>query len=629
MARPRFVRVLFALCLAMVGNTLYADVLAETKTLIRAKHFDAAIERLETLHKTAEGTGASHYLLGSLYWWQGHQGKGIAKPLAELEKAVDLEYPRAMHRLGMLYLAGTKVPQDLTRGFKLLSRAVELGYQLADAQVLQAQADFFDMEEWDACALIDYRRSGELLLSDHWSESIKERAFFCAVAASNLDALEMWRDRGWGLYHRNPWGQSALHVAINARSYLALDWLLKQGVSVDAVDDRGNTPLHLAMALEDLASIEPLLQHKAHWSALNEAGLSPLDVAVGDEVRTYALRRGAASAKKQTKQGPKSIGLIYQKAPRSGVFAGWSPLHVAAWLGKDDVVQALLPSSTLTTIDPEGYTPLMRAACAGHHKIYQNLRKETSKQPIPLDQKVALLWCFADHKWHQEFSQMARNLDTKLIDTDKFLALLRRAAEADFAAEIPLLLASERNDKRLDTVTLKRIVKLNQSDLISQSFALAAPAIQQGVLFDALKYGWRLPTDILKKSAMNGWLDSEFNTPLIASSSAGNVDAVKALIPLSEVDVQNKTGNTALHSAVLANHLESVQALLMSGCDVEVRNEESLTPLMLAVDSADKEIINALVAAGANPNRRDKFGVSVVERARRAERLELENAFAR
>jgi len=628
MAPRRLVSLLFILCLSVAANAATAaasDPLVAAKQLIRAKLFDDAVQLLEILHNDLQGTGESHYLLGSLYWVQGHGGQEVGKSLIEFETAVNLKHAKAMHRLGVLYLVGVEVPQDIARARDLLSEANQLGYRLADAQLLQAQSDFFEMEEWDACALIAYRRDGMLLPTEDWSDAVKKRAFFCAIAASNLRALEIWENEEWGLQWRNRWGQTGLHVAVGAKTYSALEWLLQQGVDVDVADDHGNTPLHLAMALEDRMSIDLLLQHKANWSTPNDAGQVPLEMAMDNGIRHYALSRGARSIKKLARQREKPMILMSLEAPDSGVFAGWPPINVAAWLGNEDVVKALVSTSNLMATDPEGYTPLMRAACAGHHSIYQRLRAAQGEQRLELQHRVQLLRCFSDHKWQGEFHQAASQLDTNLIDSDEFNGLLSLAAEAGFNEELSQLVEGERGTRRVDVATLKHIVQLNNTKLTRQLFALATPTIQQRVLFDALKYGWGMPSDLLQLSVKNKWVDAELDTPLIASSSAGNVEAIAALIPVSEIDAQNKAGNTALHSAVLGNHPAAVQALLQASCDAEIRNEESLTPLMVAVENAGREVVDLLLDAGANLNRRDKFGVSVIDRAEASGRSDLKH----
>lgn len=616
MALPRCLSLVAILCFSVVCNIGSADPLEDARQLIRAKRFNDAVQALEMLHDASLGTGESHYLLGSLYWQQKHEGQTITKALVEFETAVELKHAKAMHRLGLLYLVGVELPQDIALARDLLSQSTQLGYHLADAQLLKAQSDFFDMEEWDPCALIDYRRDAELLSTEDWSESIKKRTFFCAVAASNLSALAIWQEKGWGLNWQNRWGQNGLHVAITAKSHAVLEWLLQQGVAVDVADDRGNTPLHVAVALQDQISIDLLLDHQADWSWRNQANATPLELTSSDALRNYAVDRGANSLAEQTKQRRKRAYFEHGKAAQYGVFAGWPAINVAAWLGKEETVAQLLPRADLAATDPEGYTPLVRAACAGHKSVYQIMQTAGADRFVTPEQTIDLVQCLAANQWREEFSRAARELVTGLMTADEFNALLNLVAEAGFEEDLSKVVKQEGENRRIDVATLKRVVRLNNPDFTRQVFDYALPVIQQRVLFDALKYGWSLPLSLLQLSVENQWIDAELDTPLIASSSAGNVEAIGALIPFSEVDAQNKAGNTALHSAVLADHAPAVQALLQAGCDVEIRNEESLTPLMLAVHHAGEDVINLLIKAGANPDRRDKFGVSVREHAR-------------
>lgn len=629
MGRLRCLAFVLLVCSGMVCHTAGANTLEDAKQLIRAKRFDDAVHVLEILHDASQGTGESHYLLGSLYWLQRHGREEIARPLSQFEKAAELQYAKAMHRLGVLYLVGVEVPQDIARARELLSTANQLGYRLADTQLLHAQSDFFDMEEWDACALIDYQRDGVLLPTDQWSDRTKQRAFFCAVAAGKLRALQIWQSEEWGLQWRNRWGQTGLHVAVGAKTYSTLEWLLQNGMDADVADDRGNTPLHLAMALEDRASIGLLLQHKADWSIPNDAGRVPLEMVGGNETRDYALSRGARSTKKPTRQPNNPMVLKSSEPTDSGIFAGWPPIHVAAWLGKEKVVEKLVAAANLMSTDPEGYTPVMRAACAGNYSIYRILQKALNDQTTHARQSVELLRCFAEHKWALEFEQTARGFDTRSIDDDEFNALLYLAVEARFFDELGALLANETGNRRVNGTTLKRVAQKNNEALTRQLFEFAVPEIQQRVLFDALKYGWDMPSDLLHMSALDNWIDTELDTPLIAASSAGKVDVIRLLAPISEVNAQNKSGNTALHSAVLASNASAVEALLQAACDIEIRNEESLTPLMLAIDTADKGVVDLLVNAGANRNRRDKFGVSVIERIEASGRADLKHLLRR
>lgn len=81
-------------------------------------------------------------------------------------------------------------------------------------------------------------------------------------------------------------------------------------------------------------------------------------------------------------------------------------------------------------------------------------------------------------------------------------------------------------------------------------------------------------------------------------------------------------GCSALHLAVRAGYAETVEVLLQHGCDVDAEDATGNTPLgylIFAHRRADRPALaRRLLAAGADPGRPDRQGVTPLERARRA-----------
>jgi ankyrin repeat protein len=84
-------------------------------------------------------------------------------------------------------------------------------------------------------------------------------------------------------------------------------------------------------------------------------------------------------------------------------------------------------------------------------------------------------------------------------------------------------------------------------------------------------------------------------------------------------------GDTALHVAAAAHHLELCKFVLAQGADVRARNRRGAEPLHYAADGspgvdkwirdAQREVIISLIQNGADPNATDKSGVAALHRA--------------
>lgn len=75
-------------------------------------------------------------------------------------------------------------------------------------------------------------------------------------------------------------GYTLLHAASAYGQIHVMEWLLAQGVPVDAVDCDGDTPLH---HVEDVHAAKVLIEKgKAHPMVVNASGKTPLQVKHGD-----------------------------------------------------------------------------------------------------------------------------------------------------------------------------------------------------------------------------------------------------------------------------------------------------------------------------------------------------------
>ncbi|TPP59183.1 Ankyrin-2 [Fasciola gigantica] len=62
-----------------------------------------------------------------------------------------------------------------------------------------------------------------------------------------------------------------------------------------------------------------------------------------------------------------------------------------------------------------------------------------------------------------------------------------------------------------------------------------------------------------------------------------------------------KKGNTALHIASLAGHIDIVKLLMEYGANVNAQSQNGFTPLYMAAQENHVEVVNHLLNNGANP----------------------------
>lgn len=96
--------------------------------------------------------------------------------------------------------------------------------------------------------------------------------------------------------------------------------------------------------------------------------------------------------------------------------------------------------------------------------------------------------------------------------------------------------------------------------------------------------------------------DKDGDTALMLAAVGNHLDLVKALLkhPNIDLNVQDFDKDTALHFAVIENHPAIVEELLKSdNLDCTLTNDEGMTPLQLAIDNNHLECEQLLRAHGA------------------------------
>jgi ankyrin repeat protein len=90
---------------------------------------------------------------------------------------------------------------------------------------------------------------------------------------------------------------------------------------------------------------------------------------------------------------------------------------------------------------------------------------------------------------------------------------------------------------------------------------------------------------------------------LVDLVKAGDVAGVRASLQARQsADDADREGTSALHWAVLADRTDLVELLLGAGANPNAKNRYGVTPLSVACENGDAAVVEALLKAGSDPN---------------------------
>jgi ankyrin repeat protein len=438
---------------------------------------------------------------------------------------------------------------------------------------------------------------------------------------------------------------------------------------IDQEDEFGNNLLHYAAESGRLEVVRLALEKGALADSLNSFSETPMDVAL----KNNTLEHAAVSAflLEITESDPKDRDYGYLREFWPGdvnktMDFGSTPLHFAAGRGHIGWVEFLIgKGAELEVKDRPGNTPLHKAVEGEHLSVVDILLKrgaevnaldfsENSALHIALGSQKAqemvqkLLENGADPNQKNSFGNTSVHLAVSLEKPiDVFDTLINGGADLNIRNKKgngPLLEALQSNSEVISRYLLEKgsnIFAKNNED--------------QSPLSAALNGGVEKIRWILSKENINTQDDTGMTPLHMAVNLGSNLDVLASLIEIgASLDVREKSGNTALHLALLEAKMDVAAFLIENDAPLFTLNNGGVNPLALifslpkrqyegminnsfiaktdssnntplfpAVQIGSQEAVSLLVQAGADINHRNLSGSSPLHEAVRFGHLEI------
>lgn len=264
---------------------------------------------------------------------------------------------------------------------------------------------------------------------------------------------------------------------------------------------------------------------------------------------------------------------------------GASALHLAAFTGKNTVVQLFSRYKDMLDTKAVHFTPLMWAACEGHDDVCFTLL-EAGADPLVLDNKERSAYVIAKKTKHYSTAEF--------LDYTQKIWISKKALEAKRSED-----ASHANSKGQNALHL---------------------AAKNGTAEDITKL--LSSTNSLLEST-----DAKGLTPLLTAARAGN-DKACALFLAAKANfkAKSKDEKNVLHFGAISGNPEVVKLFAKHRKMIEAKDAHGLTPLIWAAFKGHLAVCKLLLEAGASPSATDTYGrtaLQIAEEAGKASVVEL------
>lgn len=356
---------------------------------------------------------------------------------------------------------------------------------------------------------------------------LDQAGLFKAVGNDDVQALQIFKDRGFDLNQRDDQGRDATYFAAEFGSVRALHFLVKHGGKIEAVDNEGVTPL-MAAARSGRAENSEAIKY------LLEKGV---DAMRKDKIGKFALIHAIDG---------KSMESIHLIAPKSQHLLDTGLLY-AADLDHHETIPVLVKYGASVYARNGGKTSLMIAAERGNDKAVKAL----------LDEGANIYAVSDEGKLAQDYAEGNEQVLAVLLDSEKDTVTDSLAMEwSEEELEDLVQKAMERAELEVvvdDEIAVDNDVRVNNirvnDELANDSGILVTEVPKEKVVLQRIK-GKNLPLELSDNVAIDEQMTmagyAEKSLPLkVKTDDAGRIQIYDLRVnqAAGAVDVAVKEGS--------------------------------------------------------------------------------------
>jgi ankyrin repeat protein len=461
-----------------------------------------------------------------------------------------------------------------------------------------------------------------------------------------------------------------LFKAVSEGNKESVTKLLDKGIDVNCRDIEGNTPLIIATRVKNIDLVEILLEKGANFNLANNDKLSAMWYAIGqgslDIVKIFhsygealnqninglsyfylALHRGHFDIADYLIENGANIN----KQEETGL----SPLMIACEERRIDIVKYLISNKVDYNLKTKDNTTALYHICTKPH--IEDLEETSAIAKILIDngaeiniESIHNSPLHVAAKWNAELVKLLVENNAK-IEYENNSG--QTAIYTSDIKSIEYLLSKGANINHIDdfkATPLQWAVSWGKEDLalyfVKNDASILIEQNNQNIIVTAVEKGLTSLVTLLLKKGVDVNSTNNVNYPIIIKAiTYGHADIVKLLInkgvslelkvdrneklihfvrdieilnilEKAGVDINEETdnGESLLWVIAKTSEVELLEYLISNGFDVKKANNDGVSPLMIAAkNQSNPTVIEILLKAGADINRKDNKGTTVMD----------------